>query len=81
VNTEFFNIAERVSSRDAMPAPEAFKVPAEEVVAAALGAVEHDRARVIPGWIVCVIMTITSLVPIVLLRLFLTQRRNARDEG
>jgi hypothetical protein len=58
-----------------MPAPEIFKVPVEEVVSTGLAAVERDRARAIPGWLVCVVMTITSLVPIFLLRLFLTQRR------
>jgi short-subunit dehydrogenase len=78
VNTEFSSIAERSESREAMPAPDIFKVPAEEVVAAGLSAVERDRARVIPGWLVCVVMTIASLVPIFLLRIFLTQRRAAR---
>jgi short-subunit dehydrogenase len=78
VNTEFFSIAERPDTREAMPAPEIFKVPAEEVVATGLYAVERDRARVIPGWLVCVVMTITSLVPIFLLRLVLTQHRRSR---
>jgi hypothetical protein len=59
-----------------MPAPEAFKVPAQEVVRAGLSAVERDRARVIPGWFVCIVMTIASLVPIFLLRCFLKQRRS-----
>lgn len=81
VNTEFFNIAERVDSRESMPAPEIFKVSAEEVVATALHAVEHDRARVIPGWLVCIIMTIASLVPIFILRLFIAQRRREQAEG
>jgi short-subunit dehydrogenase len=80
VNTEFFNIAERAASREAMPAPELFKVSAEEVVAAGLSAVERDRARVIPGWFVCIIMTIASLVPIFILRFFITQRRAGRSE-
>src|SRR6187402_3299542 len=80
VDTEFFVMAERADGRDAMPAPEHFKVPAEEVVRAGLAAVERDRARVIPGWFVCVVMTIASLVPIFLLRLFLTQRRSGRAD-
>jgi short-subunit dehydrogenase len=79
VNTEFFEIAERAESRDAMPAPELFKVPVEQVVGAALRAVERDRARVIPGWFVCVVMTIASLVPIFILRLFLAQRRESNS--
>jgi short-subunit dehydrogenase len=76
VDTEFFTIAERTENHEMAPAPDLFKVPASEVVAAGLRAVECDRARVIPGWFVCIIMTIASLVPIVLLRLFLTQRRH-----
>src|SRR5262249_40168930 len=80
VNTEFFGIAERADAREAMPAPELFKMPAEEVVAAGLWAVERDRARVIPGWLICVAMTLASLVPIFLLRLFLAQPRTGREE-
>jgi short-subunit dehydrogenase len=77
VNTEFFEIAERAQGGERMPAPEIFKVSIDEVVSAGLDAVVRDRARVIPGWFVCVVMTIASLVPIFLLRLFLTQRRGA----
>ena len=79
VNTEFSQTADRAEAGDPMPAPEIFKVPVEQVVRAGLGAVERDRARVIPGWFVCVVMTIASLVPIFFLRLFLAQRR--REEG
>ena len=75
VNTEFSLTAARPTGRDRMPAPEIFKVPVEEVVSTGLAAVARGRARAIPGWLVCVVMTITSLVPIFLLRLFLTQRR------
>ena len=81
VNTEFFETAERLDAREAMPAPELFKVPAEEVVAAGLNAVVRDRARVIPGWFVCVVMTVASLVPIFLLRLFLRQRRGGHADS
>jgi len=75
VDTEFFSTAERPDGRDAMPAPELFKVALVDVVRAGLSAVERDRARVIPGWFVCVVMTIASCVPFFLLRLFLNQRR------
>ena len=78
VNTEFFEGAERADAREAMPAPELFKVSVQEVAGAGLRAVERDQARVIPGWLVCVVMTIASLVPIFLLRLFLGQRRGDR---
>ncbi len=76
VNTEFFEGAERADAREGMPAPEIFKVSVEEVARAGLRAVARDRARVIPGWQVCVVMTLASLVPIFLLRLFLAQRRS-----
>jgi len=73
VNTEFGLTADRPG--DAMPAPEIFKVSVQEVARAGLRAVERDRARVIPGWQVCAVMTLASMVPIFLLRIFLTQRR------
>ena len=76
VSTEFGRIADRPDGRDPMPAPEIFKVPVEDVAAAGLAAVEHDRARVIPGWFICVAMTLATLVPIFVLRIFLTQRRS-----
>ncbi|MCE9610839.1 MAG: SDR family oxidoreductase [Chthoniobacter sp.] len=79
VSTEFGQVADRPNSRDSLPAPEVFKVPVEEVVRAGLAAVEGDRARAIPGWLVCVVMTLTTLVPIFLLRLFLGQRRRGES--
>lgn len=81
VNTEFTTVADRGNPADAMPAPEIFKVSAAEVVYSALMAVKRDRARVIPGWFVALVMTITSLVPIFLLRFFITQRRSHRAES
>lgn len=75
VNTEFFGVAERGDQRGSMPAPELLKVSPVEVVSTALTAVERDRARVIPGWAVCILMTIASLVPFFIVRLFLSQRR------
>ena len=76
VNTEFSEIAERPSG-ERMPAPEIFKVPAAQVVDEALDAVVRDRARVVPGWIVCTVMTLTALVPFFLLRPFFAQRRTS----
>ena len=75
VNTEFFEVAERPNERGSMPAPELFKVPVEQVAHEALRAVEHDRARIIPGWFVCIVMTISTLVPFFIVRLFLAERR------
>ena len=75
VDTEFFNIAERPEATESAPAPEFFKVPLEQVVREALNGVLRDRARVVPGKHVWLIMTIATLVPIAILRLFLAQRR------
>ena len=77
VNTEFFEIAERPDARERMPAPEIFKVPAPQVVAAALAAVVRDRARVVPGWLVCAVMALAAAVPLFILRPFLAQRRTS----
>jgi hypothetical protein len=74
VDTEFFTIAERPDSKHTVPAPPLFKVPAAQVVREALSAVRADRARVIPGWLVFLVLTLTSMVPMFLLRLALNQR-------
>jgi short-subunit dehydrogenase len=73
VDTEFFTVADRPGTESA-PAPALFKVTAEQVVAEALDAVARDKARVIPGWFVWVVMTIAAAVPIVVLRVFLNAR-------
>ena len=73
VDTEFFAIAERPAGEPA-PAPAIIKIPAAQVVREALAAVAQDRARVIPGWIPWAMMTITALVPIFVLRVFLNLR-------
>ncbi|MDB6151192.1 MAG: Short-chain dehydrogenase/reductase [Chthoniobacter sp.] len=75
VNTEFFELAERRGATEPMPAPEFFKIPAAQVVRESLAAVARGRARIIPGWVVWAVMTLTTLVPIFILRLFLRERR------
>jgi len=74
IDTEFFAIAERPNSQHTVPAPPLFKVPAAQVVREALRAVEADRARIIPGWLVFIVLTVTSLVPMFILRVALNQR-------
>jgi len=69
VPTEFGSTAERQGQPDPVPAPECFKVSAQEVVAEALRAVERDRARIIPGWFLALAMLLTAAMPMVLLRL------------
>ncbi|MHA3770936.1 SDR family NAD(P)-dependent oxidoreductase [Verrucomicrobiota bacterium sgz303538] len=75
VDTEFFNIAERPEATETMPTPEFFKVPVEQVAREALEGVLRDRARVVPGMLVWLIMTCAALIPIAVLRLFLARRR------
>jgi short-subunit dehydrogenase len=74
VDTEFFTIAERANTTGEQAAPEIFKVPARQVVWEALKAVEHDRARVVPGWFVFLVMSVTAMVPLFILRFFLNRR-------
>jgi short-subunit dehydrogenase len=74
VDTEFFTVAERPQSDGSQMAPQAFKISAEQVVRDGLRAVVDDRARVIPGWIVFLTMTLTAMVPLFFLRFFLNRR-------
>jgi len=78
VDTEFFNIAERANSKESPPAPEFFKIPVEQVAREALDAVLRDRPRVIPGWVPWAVMTIATLVPFAIVRLFLAEKRSNR---
>lgn len=74
VDTEFFDRAERPGSDGSQAAPKLMKVPAEQVVREALAAVEKDRARVIPGWIVFGVMTAAVVTPMFIKRFFLNKR-------
>ena len=69
VDTEFFGNAVRLDSSESMPSPRIFKVHVQTVAKAGLRAVRRDHARAIPGWFVCTVMNITSLIPIFFLRL------------
>ncbi len=76
VDTEFGARAKRVGEADALPAPDFLKMPVVEIARTGLLAVEKNRARVIPGALLGVLMFLTALVPIFILRPFLA--RNAR---
>lgn len=71
VPTEFFDIATRPGEEDkaahfeTMPA---FVVPAAQVVHQGLRAVARDRARVIPGPLLCAAVTVAAIVPFVITR-------------
>ena len=77
VNTEFGEVAQRAGEPDTMRAPAILKVSAARVVHAALNAVERQRARVVPGPLLGVLMFVASLVPIFILRHFLSVKREA----
>ncbi len=68
VSTEFGSVAVRPNGEPVV-APEVFRMPADKVVARALGAVERDCARVIPGWFLAFVMLLTAAMPMFILRL------------
>jgi hypothetical protein len=71
--TEFGRVARR--SPDAqISAPDWFQVPPEKVVQDALVAVEADRARVIPGWLVATATILIAAAPMCLLRLAMNKQ-------
>ena len=74
VPTEFGAVAQRAGNVDAMPAPDIFKIPAGQVVRDALNAVEDDRPRVIPGWLIALVMTLTALTPLFILRMAMNRQ-------
>ena len=74
VETEFGKVAKRDSGGDVV-APEFFKVPVEQVAHEALRAVAHDRARVVPGLLIAVVMAIACAVPVCVIRIFISRRR------
>jgi short-subunit dehydrogenase len=76
VDTGFGSIAKRPGEIDAAPAPDFLKQPVERIAREGLRAVAGNRARSIPGLPLAVLMFLAALVPIVLLRPFLTVRRS-----
>jgi len=69
VDTEFAAVATAGNASQDLSAPEFFKIPAEQVVHEALMGVVRDRARVIPGWVIFLLMSFVALLPIALLRI------------
>ena len=74
-DTEFGEVASRGSGEPEWSAPEALTIPVEEVVHSALAAVARDKARVIPGWKVALLMGIAVALPLGVLRAVLQSRR------
>ena len=79
--TEFGARAKRAGEADALPAPEFLKIPVVRIACEGLRAVERNRARVIPGALLGVLMFLTALVPIFILRPFLGARSRERGKS
>ncbi|MEI6351334.1 MAG: SDR family oxidoreductase [Verrucomicrobiota bacterium] len=81
VSTEFGSVASRESEPDPARAPQVLKIPAQKVVAKALRAVEHDRARVIPGLLVGFVMLLTAMLPMFIMRLVMGMQARRTPMG
>jgi len=81
VPTEFLDVASRSPQTNVTSAgQELFSVPVQEVVRRALEAVSKDKARVIPGLLVSLAMTITVFLPMFVKRLILNAQA-AREKA
>lgn len=69
VETEFLSRATRRNASQEHTAPDCFIVSVERIVQEALEAVAHDRARVIPGVTVNLVMSIIAFLPMFIKRL------------
>jgi hypothetical protein len=76
VETEFGQVATRGNGEPEWKTPDELTLPAGEVVGAALAAVAADKARVVPGWKVALVMGLAVALPLGILRAIL--QRNAR---
>lgn len=74
VETEFGQVASRRTGEPEWTTPEELVVPASEVVHAALLAVVADKARVIPGWKVALLMGVAVALPLGILRAILQRK-------
>jgi uncharacterized protein len=82
VPTEFADVASRRPEVNAAGSPtqDLFSVPVQEVVRRALDAVSRDKARVIPGTLMNLAMTIVVFLPMFLKRLILNAQA-AREKS
>ncbi len=74
VETGFSKAAARATPCSSHGPPDCLTMPAEAVVEAALLAVAANRARVIPGWKVALVMGIAVALPLGILRAVLRRR-------
>ena len=80
VETEFLARATRGSDRQKHNAPDWFVVSVQEVVRQALLAVRKDRANVIPGVLVNLVMTMIAFLPMFMKRLVYNARARHQAE-
>ena len=69
VHTEFTEVARRPGEGRVENAPEIFYVSVEEVARVGLEAVERERALVIPGFVMKLVMSLVRMMPMSILRL------------
>jgi short-subunit dehydrogenase len=72
--TEFGQVASRGTGEPEWSSPDGLLVPVEAVVRKALGAVAADKARVIPGWRVALVMGLAVALPLGILRAILQRK-------
>jgi len=74
VETEFGQVASRGTGEPEWTTPDELTIPASEVVHSALLAVVADKARVIPGWKVALLMGLAVALPLGILRAILQRK-------
>jgi hypothetical protein len=80
VDTEFSLVANAGHSGAGFSAPEFLKIPAERVVREALMGVARDRARVVPGWIIFLGMSLLFFIPFAFIRFGLNASVSGLEE-
>ena len=74
VETEFGQVAARGNGDPEWNTPDELTLTAEEVVRTALAAVAADKARVVPGWKVALLMGVAVALPLGILRAVLQRK-------
>jgi short-subunit dehydrogenase len=72
--TQFGQVASRGTGEPEWNSPDELTVPVGDVVHAALAAVAADKARVIPGWKVALLMGMAVALPLGILRAILQRK-------
>jgi len=72
--TEFGRVASRETGEPEWSSPDKLVLPVEKVVRKALVAVAADKARVIPGWRVALVMGLAVALPLGILRAILQRK-------